>query len=215
MHSICSLSLRRSRSPPATPSKAETRSATAAEAPASASTPRGWTSRSCPATTSSATPTAPGSRTPKSRPTARASAASTSPTRSARRTRASCSTKSSRPIRPAATTALIANYYNAYLNTDAIDRAGLAPAKADLDAIARIADKRALSAAIGEHAARRHRSAQRDQFPHRKSVRHLRHAGPRDAGRAAALSDAGRARPARARILSLRRRQDGRAPDQV
>jgi predicted metalloendopeptidase len=45
--------------------------------------------------------------------------------------------------------ALIANYYNAYLNTDAIDRAGLAPAKADLDAIAGIADKKQLSAAIG------------------------------------------------------------------
>jgi predicted metalloendopeptidase len=45
--------------------------------------------------------------------------------------------------------ARIANYYNAYLNTDAIDRAGMAPAKADLDAIARIADKRQLSAAIG------------------------------------------------------------------
>src|SRR5258705_13818475 len=45
--------------------------------------------------------------------------------------------------------ALIANYYNAYLNTDAIDRAGLAPAKADLDAIARISDKAQLSAAIG------------------------------------------------------------------
>jgi predicted metalloendopeptidase len=45
--------------------------------------------------------------------------------------------------------ALIAHYYKAYLNTDAIDRAGLAPAKADLDAIARIADKRQLSAAIG------------------------------------------------------------------
>jgi putative endopeptidase len=45
--------------------------------------------------------------------------------------------------------ALIANYYNAYVNTDAIDRAGLAPAKADLDAINGIADKRALSAAIG------------------------------------------------------------------
>jgi predicted metalloendopeptidase len=45
--------------------------------------------------------------------------------------------------------ALIADYYNAYLNTDAIDRAGMAPAKADLDAIARIADKRQLSAAIG------------------------------------------------------------------
>ncbi len=45
--------------------------------------------------------------------------------------------------------ALIANYYKAYLNTDAIDRAGLAPAKGDLDAIARIADKHQLSAAIG------------------------------------------------------------------
>ena len=45
--------------------------------------------------------------------------------------------------------ALIANYYKAYANTDAIDRAGLAPAKADLDAIGRIADKRGLSAAIG------------------------------------------------------------------
>jgi len=43
----------------------------------------------------------------------------------------------------------ITNYYNAYLNTDAIDRAGLAPAKADLDAIARIADKSQLSSAIG------------------------------------------------------------------
>jgi len=47
------------------------------------------------------------------------------------------------------TDALIANYYNAYLNTDSIDRAGLAPAKTDLDGIANIADKRALSAAIG------------------------------------------------------------------
>ena len=45
--------------------------------------------------------------------------------------------------------ALIANYYNAYLNTDAIDKAGIAPAKADLDAIGRIADKKQLSAAIG------------------------------------------------------------------
>lgn len=47
------------------------------------------------------------------------------------------------------TDALIANYYNAYVNTDAIDHAGLAPAKADLDAIGRIADKHQLSAAIG------------------------------------------------------------------
>ena len=46
---------------------------------------------------------------------------------------------------------LIANYYNAYVNIDAIDRAGIEPAKADLDAIARITDKRALSAAIGSN----------------------------------------------------------------
>src|SRR5436853_3348037 len=45
--------------------------------------------------------------------------------------------------------ALIADYYNAYLNTNAIDRAGMAPAKADLDAIAGIADRKQLSAAIG------------------------------------------------------------------
>jgi predicted metalloendopeptidase len=45
--------------------------------------------------------------------------------------------------------ALIANYYKAYLNTDAIDKAGLSPAKADLDAIGKIADKHQLSAAIG------------------------------------------------------------------
>ena len=43
----------------------------------------------------------------------------------------------------------IVNYYKAYLNTDAIDRAGMAPAKADMDAIASITDKSQLSAAIG------------------------------------------------------------------
>ncbi|HEU0099105.1 MAG TPA: M13 family metallopeptidase [Allosphingosinicella sp.] len=45
--------------------------------------------------------------------------------------------------------AMIANYYKAYLNTDAIDRAGMAPARADLDSIAAIADRPQLSAAIG------------------------------------------------------------------
>ncbi|WP_300973967.1 M13 family metallopeptidase [Sphingomonas sp. LHG3406-1] len=43
----------------------------------------------------------------------------------------------------------IANYYKAYLDTAAIDRAGMSAAKADLDAIAAIGDKRALAAAIG------------------------------------------------------------------
>ena len=45
--------------------------------------------------------------------------------------------------------ARIADYYKAFLDTAAIDKAGMAPAKADLDAIAAIADKTALSAAIG------------------------------------------------------------------
>ena len=50
---------------------------------------------------------------------------------------------------PGTNDAKIANYYRAYLDTDAIDRAGLAPARADLEAISRIADKHQLSAAIG------------------------------------------------------------------
>ena len=45
--------------------------------------------------------------------------------------------------------ALIANYYNAFVNTDAIDKAGLAPAKADLDQVAAITDKHQLSNVIG------------------------------------------------------------------
>jgi predicted metalloendopeptidase len=45
--------------------------------------------------------------------------------------------------------ALIANYYRAYLDTAAIDRNGMAPAQADLQAIGNIADKSQLSAAIG------------------------------------------------------------------
>ena len=45
--------------------------------------------------------------------------------------------------------ALIANYYNAYVNTDAIDKAGINPAKADLAAIAGLADKKQLSSYIG------------------------------------------------------------------
>jgi putative endopeptidase len=47
------------------------------------------------------------------------------------------------------TDGMIANYYKAYLNTDAIDRAGVNPAKADLDAVSRIADKHQLSSTIG------------------------------------------------------------------
>ena len=50
---------------------------------------------------------------------------------------------------PGSNEARIANYYSAYLDTAAIDAAGLAPARSDLAAIAAIADKRQLSAAIG------------------------------------------------------------------
>ena len=44
----------------------------------------------------------------------------------------------------------IANFYKAYLDTAAIDKAGMAPAQGDLAAIAAIADKGQLSAAIGK-----------------------------------------------------------------
>src|SRR4029079_14229080 len=47
--------------------------------------------------------------------------------------------------------ARMANYYKAYVDTAAIDRAGMAPAKADLDAINAIGDKRAPSTAIGRN----------------------------------------------------------------
>ena len=42
-----------------------------------------------------------------------------------------------------------------------------------------IADKSAAERGDRQHAPRRHRSAQRDQFPDRESVRHVRHAGAR------------------------------------
>ena len=45
--------------------------------------------------------------------------------------------------------ALIANYYRAYLDTAAIDRAGMAPAQADIQAIGNIGNVQQLSAAIG------------------------------------------------------------------
>jgi len=44
----------------------------------------------------------------------------------------------------------IATFYKAYLDTNAIDQAGMKPAQADLAAIAAIADKKALAAAIGK-----------------------------------------------------------------
>ena len=52
---------------------------------------------------------------------------------------------------PAAGTdnARIANFYNAYLNTQAIDAAGMSHIQADLQRFQAIADKRALSAALG------------------------------------------------------------------
>ncbi|MES2326738.1 MAG: M13 family metallopeptidase [Pseudomonadota bacterium] len=45
--------------------------------------------------------------------------------------------------------ARIANYYKAYTDTDAIERRGVAPVKADVDRIEAIADKGALADAIG------------------------------------------------------------------
>ena len=65
------------------------------------------------------------------------------------------------------TDALIANYYDAYLNTDAIDKAGTAPAKADLARDQ--SDRGRAPAERGDrrHSTLRHRPAERNQFPHR------------------------------------------------
>ena len=100
---------------------------------------------------------------------------------------------------------MIANYYNAYLEhrRDRPARAWRRPRPTSTRST-RIADKHAAQRRDRRHAPRRHRPAQRDQFPDREPVRHLRHAGPGNARRAAALPDAGRHRPARARILSRR-----------
>ena len=101
----------------------------------------------------------------------------------------------------------IADYYNAYLDTAAIDRAGIAPAKADLDAIA-------------AHR-RQARAVRRDRRTLRADIDPLNATnfqtenlfgmfvtqGLEHAGRNPPLSAPGRARHARPRILSLRRRR--------
>ncbi len=139
-----------------------------------------WTARSSRATTSSTSPTAAGSRTRRSPRTGPASAASPSPTRSAsgKRKELLAGILKSNPS-AGSNEGKIANYYNAYLNTDAIDRAGLAPAKADLDAIGRHRRQEGVERRDRQHAPRRHRPAELDQFPDRESVRNLRHAGAR------------------------------------
>ena len=45
----------------------------------------------------------------------------------------------------------IRDFYNTYLNTTAIDAAGMAPIKADLDRIAAISDVKSLSRVLGEN----------------------------------------------------------------
>ena len=100
---------------------------------------------------------------------------------------------------------MIANYYKAYLNTDAIDRAGLNPAKADLDEIAKIADKHQLSSAIGATLRSDTDPLNATNFPTREPVRNFCDAGPGDARRAIALYHAGRPGVARRPILSVGR----------
>ena len=78
----------------------------------------------------------------------------------------------------------------------------------------RIADKAALARALGEHAARRRRPAQRHQLLHRPPVRPVGVAGPGAARPQRALPGAGRPRHARPRLLP-RRRPHGRAAHAV
>ena len=86
--------------------------------------------------------------------------------------------------RPAATRRRSPTTTGPISNTDAIDRAGVAPAKADIDAIDAIADKRQLSAAIGGDVRADTDPLNATNYPDRKSVRRLRHPGTERAGRA-------------------------------
>ncbi len=94
------------------------------------------------------------------------SAASSSPTRSARRTRRELldeilQVESDAGSERGADRQLLQRLSRTPTRSTS---AGMAPVKADLDAIDAIADKSALARAIGAHAPRRHRSAQRDQL---------------------------------------------------
>ena len=119
------------------------------KAPGSASTSAGWTSPRCRATTSTNMPTATGRHEIPADRSRIGGFWIADQVREKNTRELFDNILKSKPT--SGTDALIANYYNAYLNTDAIDKAGIAPAKADLDAIARIADKKQLSAAIGSN----------------------------------------------------------------
>jgi predicted metalloendopeptidase len=82
-----------------------------------------------------------------------------------------------RAIPPPGDERRIADYYSAFLDQKGIEQRGLAPLKGELDSIAAIADRSALSAEARRQHARRHRSLERDQLPHRESVRPVRDPG--------------------------------------
>ena len=126
------------------------------------------------------------------------------------------SAASSDPIRGAGTDeARIANFYNAYINTAAIDAAGMAPAQADLARFEAITNRSDLSRVLGEQVRADVDPLNATEFLHREPVRRVRHARPGDAGRSAPVRPSRRPRPAGARVLSLQRRGDGRNPRRV
>ena len=72
----------------------------------------------------------------------------------------------------------VADYYAAFLDTSAIETAGLAPLRPTLDSIGAIRDRHGLARFLGSDAARRRRRAEQHQLLHREPVRPVGGAGP-------------------------------------
>ncbi len=105
----------------------------------------------------------------------------------------------------------IADYYAAFMDEAAIDKAGLDPLKPAFEAIAAIKTRGGPRARARQPPARRRGSDQRHQFPYRKPVRPVRDQGPGRRLHEHGLSAAGRPRHAQPRLLPFHRQGDGRA----
>ena len=110
-----------------------------------------------------------------------------------------------------AETRKVADFYASFMDEAGIEAKGLTPLKPALEAIAAIADRRALARAIGGTIRADVDPAERHQLPDRAPVRRVDragHAGPRPQH---AVPAAGRPRPARSRLLRVAEPEDGGA----
>ena len=95
----------------------------------------------------------------------------------------------------------IGDYYASFMDTTAIDAAGLKPLQPTLDSIAAIHDRKDLARVPRLRPPRRRRRAQRHQLLHREPVRPVGRAGPRRSHPLLAVPAPGRARHARPELL--------------